>query len=270
MKPLLSRIGGFVSQRVRDVAAVVVPPACCVCNVIRDVTGEAGVCASCWAQVDYLAGPVCPRCGRPHPDLEDDDLEGVLCGSCQVRQPPFQAGVSMAHYRGPLKTLIRLLKFSDRPDLARPLASRAVTVLRRRAALVKRFDRIVPVPLPLLRRLRRGYNQAALVARELGRQLEIPVNARALRRRGLGKPQASLPSSRRPANVRGAILLRRRADVVGRSILLVDDVWTTGATLAECSRVLRRGGARRVVAFSLARTPDPLDSFDLEAPGGLN
>ena len=142
-----------------------------------------------------------------------------------------------------------------------------MTVLRRRAALVSGLNRIVPVPLPLLRRLRRGYNQAALVARELGRQLEIPVNARALRRRGLGKPQASLPANLRPANVRGAILLRRRADVVGRSILLVDDVWTTGATLAECSRVLRRGGARRVVAFSLARTPD---SFDLEAPGGLD
>ena len=76
-----------------------------------------------------------------------------------------------------------------------------------------------------------------------------------------------MPSRRRFANVRGAILLRRRADVAGRSILLVDDVWTTGATLAECSRVLRRGGARRVVAFSLARTPD---SFDLEAPGGLD
>ena len=267
MRSLPSRVGGFLWRQVRDVVAVVVPPACCVCNVIRDLTGEAGVCASCWAQVDYLAGPVCPRCGRAHPDLEDDDLEGVLCGDCQVREPPFQAGLSMARYRGPLKTLIRLLKFSDRPDLARPLASRAVTVLRSRAALVSGFDRIVPVPLPLLRRLRRGYNQAALVARELSRQLGIPVNARALRRRGLGRPQASLPSNRRPANIRGAILLRRRADVAGRFILLVDDVWTTGATLAECSRVLRRGGARRVVAFSLARTPD---SFDLEAPAGLD
>jgi ComF family protein len=228
--------------------------------VIRDATGEAGVCASCWAQVEYLTGPVCPRCGRPHPDLEDDDLEGLLCGGCQHRKPPFHAGVSMGHYRGQLKILIRLLKFSDRPDLARPLASRAVKVLSGRRALVRDFDRIVPVPLPLLRRLRRGYNQAALVARELGMLLEIPVNPRALRRRGLGRAQASLPSSRRPANIRGAILLRRRADVAGRSILLVDDVWTTGATLAECSRVLRRGGARRVVAFSLARTPD---SFDL-------
>jgi len=267
MKFIPSRVRGFLWQRLQDVLAVAIPPACCVCDVIRDANGEAGVCAPCWAQVEYLTGPVCPRCGRPHPDLEDDDLEGVLCGGCQRREPPFQAGVSMAHYRGPLKTLIRLLKFSDRPDLARPLAARAATVLRVRGAQVKGFDGIVPVPLPLPRRLRRGYNQAALVARELGKQLGIPVNEGALRRRGLGKPQTSLPSGRRPANMRGAILLRRRADVAGRSILLVDDVWTTGATLAECSRVLRRGGARRVVAFSLARTPD---SFDLQAPGGLD
>ncbi|TDI14090.1 MAG: ComF family protein [Acidobacteria bacterium] len=267
MKSMPSRVGAFLWQRVRDVAATVIPPACCVCNVLCDFAAEAGVCASCWAQVEYLGGPVCPRCGRPHPGLEDDDFEGILCGGCQRREPPFQAGVSMAHYRGPLKTLIRLFKFSDRPELARPLASRALTVLRSRAAMVKEFDRIVPVPLPLLRRVRRGYNQATLLARELGRRLEIPVDVRALRRRGLGRPQTSMPANRRAANIRGAFLLRRRADVAGRSILLVDDVWTTGATLSECSRVLRHGGALRVVAFSLARTPD---SFDLEASGGLD
>jgi 2,3-bisphosphoglycerate-independent phosphoglycerate mutase len=261
-----SRLGAALLRSLQDLTSVLLPPACCVCDEIRDARGECGVCARCWARVEFLAGPICPCCGRPHSDLEDDDFEGVLCGGCLARKPPFHAGVSMGHYRGTLKALIRLFKFADRPDLARPLAVRAATLLRHRG-LVADVDRIVPVPLPLPRRLRRGYNQATVLAREMGRLLEIPLDARALRRRGRGRPQTSLPAKRRRTNVRGAFRLRWPDGVEDQSLLLVDDVWTTGATLAECSRVLRRGGARQVTVFSLARTPE---SFDLEPHGGLD
>jgi ComF family protein len=151
--------------------------------------------------------------------------------------------------------MIRLLKFSDRAALARPLAARAAAFLHGRAPLLGPVDRIVPVPLPLLRRLRRGYNQSALLARELGLRLGIPVEASALGRRWRGRPQAGLPSRRRAGNVRGAFRVRRPGSVAGCRLLVVDDVWTTGATLAECSRALREAGARRVAVFSLARTP---------------
>ncbi len=265
--PFLSRLAPALRQAFLDVLAVLIPPVCCVCREVQSRPGERGVCAACWAEVEYLSGPACPRCGRPHPDLEDDEFDGMVCGGCLRREPPFEIGLSMGRYRGSLKSMLLLLKFSDRPDLAGPLAERAHILLRRKARQIGPIDRIVPVPLPLPRRLRRGYNQAAVIARELARRMEVPILPRALSRHGLGRPQAKLPSGPRQANVRGAFRLRQPTRVAKRSILLVDDIWTTGATLAECSRVLRRGGASRVVAFSLARA---LDDFDLGAPGGLD
>jgi ComF family protein len=261
---LWSGPGASVWRRLQDLLAVVLPPACCVCGVVRDLRGEAGACAACWSGVEYLSGAACPRCGAPHPDLEDADLEGVLCAGCLAREPPFHAGMSMGVYRGPLKRLIRLLKFSGRPDLAGPLAARAAVVLRRRRHRIGALEAVVPVPLSLPRRLSRGYNQASLLARHLGRQLDLPLHT-GLSRRLLGRPQAGLPRHRRAGNVQGAFRASRSLE--GLSVLLVDDVWTTGATLSECSRALRRAGARRVVAFSLARTPG---FFDLEGPGGLD
>jgi ComF family protein len=160
----------------------------------------------------------------------------------------------MGWYQGSLRDLIRLLKFSDRPDLAAPLGLRAVSYLRRQGAL-DGLDLIVPVPLSPFRRFRRGYNQAAELCLCLARLSGLQARCGALRRRLGSRPQAGLPANRRRANVRGQFLARRAGGLRGHSILLVDDVWTTGATLRECARVLRRAGAGRVISFSLARTP---------------
>ena len=171
----------------------------------------------------------------------------------------------MGRYRGTLRSLIHLLKFSDRPDLAVPLAARAHTFLRRKGTAVLPVDLLVPVPLPLTRRLRRGYNQSTELAVALARRMDVAVERSCLGRRLRGRPQAGLPATRREANVRGAFFLRRLAAVRGRAVLLVDDIWTTGATLRECARILRGGGARRVTAFSLAR----VDDFDATGKPGL-
>ena len=160
----------------------------------------------------------------------------------------------MGWYHGSLRDLVRLFKFSDRPDLAAPLALRALPHLRRQGAL-DGLDLIVPVPLAPLRRLRRGYNQAAELSSCLARLTGLTACRGALRRRLGGRPQAGLPASRRRVNVRGQFTASRSRNLQGRSILLVDDVWTTGATLRECAGALRRAGARRVVVFSVARTP---------------
>ena len=237
-----------------DLLSVLLPPVCSACGELRTTDQSVGgICSHCWSSVEYLTGPCCPSCGRPHPSMEDDDLEGLLCGACLASPPPFDRGLSMGFYRGTLRSVIRLLKFSRRPDLALPLAARARVCLREAGAGLGGVDLLIPVPLPPLRRLRRGYNQAAELARALGQRTGIPVSERALSRGGRGRPQAALSSARRAANVRGAFRLRRPPPLAGRSVLLVDDVWTTGATLRECSRVLRTGGARRITVFSLAR-----------------
>jgi ComF family protein len=242
-----------------DLLDVLLPSPCAVCDAFAERPLTAGVCSACWGSIDYLDGPACPLCGLPHPPIEAADLAGRPCGGCRVRRPPFDAAASMGWYRGALRSMLRLLKYRDRPELARPLAERARVFLAARPGGFPEVDLVVPVPLPLLRRLRRGYNQAAEVARELARLAGRPVACGALGRRLRGRPQAGLAAARRAANVRGAFRARRPGRVAGRAVLLVDDVWTTGATLRECARVLRRARARRVVAFSLARVPESFD-----------
>jgi ComF family protein len=168
--------------------------------------------------------------------------------------------------RGSLRDLIRLLKFEDRQDLAPPLAARAAAFLAARPAKLPAADVIIPVPLAPLRRLRRGYNQSAEIARALSGHLGTPWAAHALRRRGGGPPQARVSAGLRAANVRGRFRAAGGARLGGRSVLLVDDVWTTGATVRECSRALRAAGAARIVVFTLSRA---VDDFDAGLGGGL-
>jgi ComF family protein len=163
----------------------------------------------------------------------------------------------MGWYRGPLREMLRALKFRRRPDLAAPLARRAHAFLRPRRGLLEGLDLIVPVPLPLLRRLHRGYNQSAELASHLAARMRLPVRRRALRRRAASPPQARLPAAGREANARRSFRARARLD--GQAVLLLDDVWTTGATMRACARALREAGAGRIVAFSLARTPADFD-----------
>jgi len=247
------RSWGFPRSWLDDLLAAVLPSPCPVCGRMTASEGERGVCLGCWAGIEILSSPGCPRCGRPHAAFEDDDLEGIPCGGCATSPPPFDRGVSMGAYRGTLRTLIRLLKFEDRPDLAAPLAARAAAFLAARLDPTPRINLIVPVPLAPVRRILRGYNQAAELSRELAALLEVPCAAHALRRQPGGRPQARLHAAQRARNVRGAFRAAPRARLRGRAVLLVDDVWTTGATVRECARALRAAGAARIVAFTLAR-----------------
>jgi len=260
------RSWGFPRSWVDDLLAALLPSPCAVCGRMTASVGERGVCLGCWSGIEFLTSPACPLCGRPHAAFEDDDLAGLPCGGCATKPPPFDSGISMGAYRGSLRALIRLLKFEDRPDLAAPLAARAVAFLAARPVPLPQTDVIIPVPLAPLRRLRRGYNQSAELARALSTRLATPCAPHALRRLGGARPQARLPAALRAANVRGAFRTSRGARLVGQAVLLVDDVWTTGATIRECTRALRAAGAARVVAFTLARA---VDDFDGSLHGSL-
>ena len=215
------------------------PPRCVVC-------GKVGtwLCASCAPALPWLDGPTCIRCGVPI-------QKGQLCPQCQQNPPRLEAIRSVFLFDGPLRDAIHRLKYRHGHSLAQPLGSLMADYWGTRGQPV---DVIVPVPLHLSRLRRRGYNQAALVACEFGRQMGIPVDEQALQRVRNTASQMRLNAAERRRNVRGAFR-SLNGHIQGKKALLIDDVCTTGATLEACADALREGGATEVWALTLARAP---------------
>lgn len=221
-------------------------PARCTrcCESLPFAGSRAGVCASCWREVVPHAGRPCPSCG-----VGEVDGEGP-CLQCRTTTPPWRAAASFGPYRGVLRELVLDLKHRRRDELAAPLAGLLEQAWRRVGWA--RPDLIVPVPMPWLRRLRRGFNHADLLARALARRLKSP-SLGALRRHGLGR---QVGRGRRERLALHVTTFRARTAVSGR-IMLIDDVLTTGATAAACTRSLVAAGADEVFVLTLARTPNP-------------
>ena len=225
-----------------------VPTQCAIC---RDWGGER-ICAACRSR---FAGEVarCERCALRVPESMK------LCGACLRSPPPYDSALAALDYVHPWDRLIAPFKFNAALDLAPALAACLADAWARRA--LPHPGLLLPVPLSTQRLSERGYNQAWEIARRLGRMLACPADARLLLRIKDTPHQLALPPDKRAANVRSAFAVepRRAAELRGRKVTLVDDVMTTGATLAEATGVLREAGAAEVHVWVLARTPAPAD-----------
>jgi ComF family protein len=233
-------------------------PACAACDGVLDAPLTGAVCAACWQAVPRLTPPLCVRCGDSVPVWRARAPE---CARCRRVTTVVSLARSAGRYDGSLRLIIHALKYGRRRALAAPLGA-----LMREAGrdVLASADAVVPVPIHPFRALQRGFNQADDLACQLG----LPV-WRALRRVRHGPPQAGLPAARRHANVRAAFQVRLplprlvpgdvdlqpwiAGRLRNRSVVLVDDVMTTGATLEACGRVLREAGVRRVCAMTAAR-----------------
>ncbi|MCX6559522.1 MAG: ComF family protein [Candidatus Aminicenantes bacterium] len=240
------RLTGRLGARLLEL--LVFPSACRLCGRLLDGPGERVLCPDCISGLSPLHGPVCPSCGRGFGAAVDPHL----CGDCLVSPPPFSRHRSAGLYGGTLKEALLLFKFRKYRPLAKPLGSFVASALRGEEALWE--DGVfVPVPLHKKRRRQRGFNQAEALAGELSRLTGRPVETRALRRMADIPPQTRLGKAERRANVRGAFKVVRPDRIRGRVIVLVDDVFTTGSTLGECARELRRAGAADVRAVTIAQ-----------------
>ncbi len=193
--------------------------------------------------------PKCPVCGAP---FLSETVPAHLCGRCIKRRPPFKRARSWGIYDKALRDAVREFKFHARHGLCRPLADLLGEVYDRDMA-DRGFNLVIPVPLHKRRLRERGFDQATLLARSLSKRNGLELSLYNLRRRRFTMPQYGLTLRAREANVRGAFDLKKPEQIKGRDVLLVDDVYTTGATVKECARVLRRAGAKEVGVITLAR-----------------
>jgi len=225
---------------------IVVSPACAACGEPLDHPTAGPVCARCWHSILPLTPPLCDRCGDPLPSWRAISAAALRCPRCRRASRFVDRARAVGHYDGVLRAIVHALKYEGRRSLARPLA----VLMRERAAdVLDGAACVIPVPLHPSKRRRRGFNQAADLARHLG----LPV-VHALARVRATVSQTDLPASQRHRNVKDAFALTRHAVLVtGAAVVLVDDVSTTGATLEACARVLKSAGVLEVRALTVAR-----------------
>lgn len=238
------------------------PPMCLAC---REIVGRPGtLCGGCWAAMRFLEKPWCPVMGTP---FSHDMGDGFLSAEAIANPPPYGRARAAVAYAGAARRMVSDLKFRDRGELA-PWMAR--WMLRAGGELVADADLIVPVPLYRGRYLRRRYNQSAELARTLARLAGLPFEPDAVRRIRGTRPQVGLKASERARNVRGAFRVADERDILvrGRRVLLVDDVFTTGATVAAVTRALKRAGVGGVDVLTFARVLPGLDGDFRETEQG--
>jgi ComF family protein len=231
-----------VTRLADALVSVLIAPSCACCGQPLRTPTSGAACDGCWASVPSATGPLCDICGDALRSWRADNNR--RCGRCRRARRIISSGRSIGPYEGALRDIIQALKYDKRRSLARPLAER---MARSGAEVLEGADALVPVPLHFMREWRRGFNQAAEIARHIG----VPV-LDCLRRRRATITQTDLPEAQRHANVRGAFTVRRPVPA-GAILVVVDDVSTTGATLDACALALLDAGAREVRGLTAAR-----------------
>ncbi len=243
----VSRFFETLTQNAAAFLNVVIPSTCPICKTLTDESPA--LCAACWKTLHFVSPPFCRSCAYP---LEISDVPMPLCGKCAMNPLDLDATRTALVYDHYSKFLIMRYKHGN--DLY--LASIFTKWLQQFGEdLIQNADLIVPVPLHPRRLFKRGYNQAAILSNRLSHLTGIPTNPCLLERTHHTPSQGHLTPKARQENLKGAFAVSKKytASIKGQRILLVDDVMTTGTTLNECAKALKKGGATEVTALVLAR-----------------
>jgi len=227
---------------------LILPQRCLLCG--RVIQSENSLCADCFKEINFIVAPYCQHCGKPL-DLGRDDIQELMCISCLNKKDIFRLCRSAIIYDDKSKKLILDFKFAD--HLENKLLLSKWLYYAGRDIFDTEVDLIIPVPLHYTRLIKRKYNQSAVLAAELSKLTNISADYKSLKKIRYTIPQVQCDGKRRKINVRNAFVVTNPDRIKGKRIVLVDDVYTTGATMRECAKVLLKSGAKSVDVLTVAR-----------------
>ncbi len=255
-------LGTVFGSWVKHFLNLIYPLSCLTCKVRLTPLSDRPLCEICWNKIELILPPFCRVCGKHLPaPLETDEVarpaksqnRALICKDCQRSSYFFRAARSVCIYDGVIKKCIHLFKYQSKLSLLKPL-SRLMIGFAGNFLNMKNIDLIIPVPLHSSKLRLRQFNQAQILAKSINQAFSKELQDRLLVKIRPGPAQVNLSQAERLKNVRGTFKVKNVEPLKDKTILLIDDVLTTGATAGECARMLLEAGAGRVDVFALARS----------------
>ncbi|GMQ58060.1 ComF family protein [Vallitalea sediminicola] len=229
-----------------ELLSIIYPKRCPICMDIIPINGEERICDSCVEELPYIIEPRCRKCSKP---LNNEVTE--YCFDCTKNEHDYTRGWAVWLYEGELKKALRRYKYDNNENYGR-IFSKEVVTLYKREILEAQIDLIIPVPLHKKKLRKRGYNQAGIIATNIGKYLDISCNTNCVIRTINTKPQKNLSDKERVNNMKKAFKVIKSDEIVGKTILICDDIYTTGNTINSLAKELLISGANEVIFITLA------------------
>lgn len=236
-------------ELLNDVSDVIFPPQCVACAEIIKQSSEGLFCPSCLSQISFITGSLCPICGLP---FLDSPAGNHVCGDCILSPPYYAKARAVAGFESIIMDAIHKFKYGRNISIGSALGS-FMAGFSFPDFDFSEYSLLIPVPLHIKRLRERGFNQSLLLAKEMGKKYKLPVNFSLLKRCNFTLTQTGLNRAEREKNIKGAFAVTDKNRLAGENIILIDDVYTTGATINECAKVLMKAGAQKVAALTLSR-----------------
>ena len=236
-------------EALNDVSDVIFPPQCLGCAEILHPHSRQFFCPDCNEKIKFITGNLCPVCGTT---FSDSPAKSHLCGNCLENKTYFSCARAVVSYETIILHAIHQFKYGSNISIGALLASFMADFSFPDVDFTD-YSLIVPVPLHIKRLRQRGFNQSLILAQALAKKWQIPINFSLLKRHKFTLTQTGLNKAERNKNIKGAFEVSSKKNIAGKNVILIDDVYTTGATINECAKILTKAGAKKVTVLTLAR-----------------
>jgi len=239
----------IILKIIHKIIDFIFPPQCYICKEM--LHGENGLCFKCISKINFITNPKCYYCGRPFEFKlsQNEKSKHLLCAKCLTKKPKFDRCISAVRYDNISKKLILPFKHNDKTQLANLMGK---IMFNTGKELLKETDIIIPIPIHFTRLLKRKYNQASLIGNIISKLSKKEIQHNNLVRIVATKSQGHLNQEQRKQNIHNAFTVRNPKNIKGKTILLIDDVYTTGVTANECAKTLKKHGAKKVFVLTFA------------------